>query len=83
MNAAGFTDVDVTGVHEPVYYGPDAESALDAMLTLRTTKDLLAPLDASHAASALDQLRASLAARQSRRGVYFDSCAWLITAHWQ
>ena len=83
MNAAGFTDVDVTGVHEPVYYGPDAESALDAMLTLRTTKDLLAPLDASHAASALDQLRTSLAARQSRRGVYFDSCAWLITAHWQ
>lgn len=81
MNVAGFIDVDITGVHEPVYYGPDAESALDAVLTLRATKDLLAPLDASHAASALDRLRASVAARQNRRGVYFDACAWLITAH--
>jgi ubiquinone/menaquinone biosynthesis C-methylase UbiE len=23
LTASGFTDVDVTGVHEPVYYGPD------------------------------------------------------------
>jgi ubiquinone/menaquinone biosynthesis C-methylase UbiE len=80
LNAAGFTDVNLTGVQEPVYYGPDAETALDAMLALRATKGLLAPLDPSHAAAAMDQLRASLAARQSRRGVHFDSCSWLITA---
>jgi hypothetical protein len=28
LTAAGFADVEFTGVHEPVYYGPDAASAL-------------------------------------------------------
>ncbi len=81
MTAAGFTDVDVIDVREPVYYGSDTESAFDAVLSLRMTKNLLAPLDASCAASTLDQLRTALAARQSGGGVFFDSCAWLITAH--
>ncbi len=81
MTAAGFTDVDLIDVREPVYYGPDTETALDAVRTLHMTKNLLAPLDASHAASALNQLRTALAARQSSGGVFFDSCAWLITAH--
>jgi len=81
MTAAGFTDVDVIDVREPVYYGSDTESAFDAVLSLRVTKNLLAPLDASCAASTLDQLRTALAARQSGGGVFFDSCAWLITAH--
>ena len=81
MTAAGFTDVDVIDVREPVYYGSDTESAFDAVLSLRVTKNLLAPLDASCAASKLDQLRTALAARQSGGGVFFDSCAWLITAH--
>ena len=81
MTAAGFIDVDLIDVREPVYYGPDTESALDAVRTLHMTKNLLAPLDARHAASALNQLRTALAARQSSGGVFFDSCAWLITAH--
>ncbi len=80
LAAAGFTDVDVTGVHEPVYYGPDAASALRAMLSLQMTKDLLAPLDAASTRHALSQLRAALANHHSSGGVFFDSYAWLITA---
>ncbi len=80
LAAAGFTAVDVTGVHEPVYYGPDATSALRVMLSLQMTKDLLAPLDAARAKRALGQLRAALAARESGSGVFFDSRAWLIIA---
>jgi hypothetical protein len=73
--------VNITGVHEPVYYGPDAATALRAMLCLQMTKDLLAPLDATRTGHALGQLRAALAAHQSSGGVLFGSRAWLITAH--
>jgi SAM-dependent methyltransferase len=80
LTAAGFTAVDVTGVQEPVYYGPDAASALRAMLSLQMTKDLLAPLDAASTRHVLGRLRAALATHQSSGGVFFDSRAWLITA---
>ena len=72
--------VKITGVHEPVYYGPDAASALRGMLSLQMTKALLAPLDAASAGHALSQLRAALANHHSSGGVFFDSYAWLITA---
>jgi ubiquinone/menaquinone biosynthesis C-methylase UbiE len=80
LTASGFTDVNVTGVHEPVYYGPDTASALHAVLTLQMTKDLLASLDAARTEHALGQLRAALATHHSSGGVFFDSHAWLITA---
>jgi ubiquinone/menaquinone biosynthesis C-methylase UbiE len=80
LTASGFTDVDVTGVHESVYYGPDAASALRVMLSLQMTKDLLAPLDAARTGQALGRLRAALVTHQSSGGVFFDSRAWLITA---
>jgi ubiquinone/menaquinone biosynthesis C-methylase UbiE len=80
LTACGFTDVDVTGVHEPVCYGSDAATALRVMLSLQMTKDLLAPLDAWRAEQALGQLRAALATHQSSGGVFFDPRAWLITA---
>jgi SAM-dependent methyltransferase len=80
LATTGFTDVNITGVHEPVYYGPDAATALRAMLSLQMTKDLLAPLDATRTGHALGQLRAALATHQSSGGVFFDSRAWLITA---
>ncbi len=80
LTAAGFADVNITGVHEPVYYGPDAASALRVMLSLQMTKDRLAPLDAASTGYALGQLRAALATHQSSGGVFFDSRAWLITA---
>ena len=77
---SGFTAVKITGVHEPVYYGPDAASALRGMLSLQMTKALLAPLDAASTRHALSQLRAALANHHSSGGVFFDSYAWLITA---
>lgn len=80
LAASGFTDVTSTGLHEPVCYGPDTAAALDAVLTLQMTKDLLAPLDAARTEHALSQLGAALAAHESRSGVLFDSHAWLITA---
>lgn len=71
LTAAGFTDVSFTEVHEPVYYGPDSATAFDAVLRLWDLKDLPA---AEHARTMLD-------AHTTDSGVYFDSRAWLVTAH--
>ncbi len=80
LAAAGFTEVGFTDVHEPVYYGPDAAVALDVVRGLRSTKDLLAGMDAAAAENALDRLRATLAAHQTEAGVLFDARTWIITA---
>jgi hypothetical protein len=78
---AGFTDVAFSEVHEPVYYGPDGATALDAMLRLLKYEDLLAGLDATTAEQARTRLRATLDAHDTGGGVYFDSRAWIVTAH--
>ena len=79
LTGAGFSDVQVTDVREPVYYGPNAEAACDAARSLRLTQGL-APAQAEHA---LQRLLAILATRQTADGVWFDSRAWIITTYRQ
>ena len=80
LAAAGFTGISFTDVHEPVYYGPDAAVALDVVGGLRSTRDLLAGMDAGQAEKALGRLRATLAAHQTGEGVLFDARTWIIAA---
>jgi SAM-dependent methyltransferase len=80
LTAAGFTAVEITGVHEPIYYGPDAASASDALSGLGMVDDLIADLDATERARALERLLAVLDAHDTGEGVWFDSRAWLVTA---
>jgi SAM-dependent methyltransferase len=80
MAEAGFTDVEVVGLDEPVWYGRDATSARTAMLALQGTTTRLEPLDAQRREDALDRLHTALAARCTEAGVFFDAHAWLITA---
>ncbi|MGW1208059.1 class I SAM-dependent methyltransferase [Streptomyces sp. NPDC002499] len=80
LAAAGFTDFTFTDVHEPVYYGPDSATALDAVLRLWEVKDLLSGLDPAAADHALTRLRTMVDAHQTDSGVYFDSRAWIVTA---
>lgn len=81
LDAAGFAEVSLTDLHEPIYYGPDVATAFDAVLTLRMAQDPLAELAADDRERALERLRATLAAHESDRGVWFDSRAWIVTAH--
>lgn len=83
LTAAGFDKVTITDVREPIYYGPDADAACNAALRLQMTRELLARLDAKQTERALQRLHASLAARDTGGGVWFDSRAWIITAHHQ
>jgi len=80
LTAAGFTDVDVTDVSEPVWYGASPDAAADAVLALRIASDPLARLDADETERALDRLRSVMADHDTTDGVWFDSRAWLVTA---
>ncbi|WP_327040097.1 class I SAM-dependent methyltransferase [Micromonospora ureilytica] len=81
LTAAGFAEVSFTDVNKPVYYGPDSATAFDGVLGLWESKNLLANLDAAAAEQARTRLRATLDAHHTGGGVYFDSRAWLVTAH--
>ena len=80
LASAGFTAVGFTDVHEPVYYGPDAGAARDALSELRMIEALTAGMDAAARARALDRLMAMLDAHDTGEGVWFDARAWLVTA---
>jgi SAM-dependent methyltransferase len=80
LEAAGFTGVTFTDVHEPVYYGPNITAALDWVRGFTCTNEMLKRLDPAAAERALRRLRDALAAHLSDDGVWFNSRAWIITA---
>ena len=47
LTAAGFTAIEITDVREPVYYGPDAAGARDAVSELGMVDDVISDLDAA------------------------------------
>jgi ubiquinone/menaquinone biosynthesis C-methylase UbiE len=80
LEAAGFTGVTFTDVHEPVYYGPDVTAALDWVRGFTCTNEMLKRLDPAAAERALGRLRDALAVHLSDDGVWFNSRAWVIAA---
>ncbi|MGB3438203.1 MAG: methyltransferase domain-containing protein [Actinophytocola sp.] len=81
LHAAGFTDVTFAEVRQPVYYGPDTETALAWVCGFTSTKQALARLAPPSADQALGRLRETLADHLRTDGVWFESSAWLVTAH--
>jgi SAM-dependent methyltransferase len=81
LRTAGFADIGLTDVEEPIYYGPDTTVALDWVRGFAGTNEFLKHLDPAAAARALARLRDALAARMTGEGVWFDSRAWIVTAH--
>ncbi|MEV4004798.1 class I SAM-dependent methyltransferase [Actinomadura sp. NPDC049753] len=80
LGAAGFADIAFTDVHEPVYYGPDVDAALDWIRGFASTREALQRLDPAASARAVARLRETLSAHLDDDGVRFDSRAWIITA---
>jgi SAM-dependent methyltransferase len=81
LTASGFTGLDFTDVHEPVYYGPDTGTAFELVMGFAGTQEVFATVPEADAAQAVERLRATLAVHDTGHGVYFDSRAWIITAH--
>ena len=80
LKAAGFAGVAFTDVREPVYYGPDVAAALNWVRGFACTSEALKGLEPAAAARAVASLRDALAAHLSD-GVWFDSRAWIVSAH--
>jgi SAM-dependent methyltransferase len=81
LETAGFADVAFTDVREPVFYGPDLDVALDWVQGFACTSQVLEQLDLADADRAVERLRQTLGAHLRADGVWFDSRAWIVTAH--
>lgn len=81
LGAAGFGGVALEDVREPVWFGPDTETAFGFVSGLRATRELLDGLGPADAEAASAALRAALDAHRTGDGVLFDSRAWIVTAH--
>lgn len=75
---AGFGDIRLDRVDEPVRLGADANDAFSFVSTI--TKGLTHDLDEAGRAGALDALRATMAAHETPDGVLLRGSAWLVRA---
>jgi SAM-dependent methyltransferase len=78
LTSAGFTEVRVRAVEEPMYFGRDVDDA--HRFVAGQFGGITNGLDAGARARALDDLRASMTEHLTDRGVCYDSAAWLIQA---
>ena len=76
---AGFGNVALTAVVEPVLLGSDPEDAFAFVRGLGITNGLLDGLDDTMRGHALETLREALAAHATAEGVLLDGAGWLIT----
>jgi len=81
LAVAGFAGTTFQDVHEPVYYGASVDAALEWIGGFLCTQDMLRRLDTASTERALGRLRETLAKHQRAEGVWFDSRAWIVTAH--
>lgn len=78
LRTAGFTDVELELVREPMSFGPDVATAEPMVLGL--VAGMLADLDDATRAAAQDALRTSLLAHLGPYGVAYRSAMWIIAA---
>jgi SAM-dependent methyltransferase len=78
LRGAGWADVEIVGVHEPVLFGPDPLAARDVLAGLLSW--LLDGRDPTERDRARDALLTTMRAHDGADGVAFGSAAWLVTA---
>jgi SAM-dependent methyltransferase len=80
LGAAGFDDVELRPIDEPMELGTDAEDALDFAATMGLVEGLTEGLDADARASVMTNLANLFRERETADGVLIGAAAWLITA---
>jgi SAM-dependent methyltransferase len=80
LTAAGFTDVRMDGVEEPMFFGATADDAYRFVRGLGVIEFLLRDLDNARRAQAVAALRATIEAHETAEGVLYPSAAWIIRA---
>lgn len=81
LGAAGYTDIELTGVHELVPVGATADDATEFQVSEPSTADLLAEAGPEAAAKATESLRQAYQAKETPEGVLLGAAAWVVTAH--
>lgn len=77
---AGFQNVELEAVSEPVTAGSDADDAFTFVQSLGVARGMLRGMDSATRERAMGALRATIDAHATDRGVRFGSGAWLIAA---
>jgi SAM-dependent methyltransferase len=80
LTEAGFRDIELEPIDEPIEMGTDPDDAFTWVCTLGMVEGLLQDVDDAGRAHAMDNLRALLEARATPEGVLLNTSAWLITA---
>ena len=80
LHAAGFADVAITPLTEPVWLGADREDAWSFASAMGMVRGLTAGLEPEARSKAFDNLRKVMAAHETDAGVLFGSAAWLVIA---
>lgn len=80
LEAAGFEEIGLQPVEEPMNFGSDGDDAFAFFVTVGIVEGLTQDLDEETRAVALDQLHRALIAHQDEQGVLLGSSAWLVTA---
>jgi SAM-dependent methyltransferase len=78
LGTAGFADISLDGLHEPMSFGPDQDDAFDFVSAL--TGWMRDGLDQTDQDAALAALRATIADHTDEHGVSFQSATWIIRA---
>ena len=78
LATAGFTDVELAGLRQPMWFGSDADNAHAFVLGLLGW--MLQGLDDAGRGRALGDLRASVTAHDTGHGVCYESAAWIVQA---
>jgi SAM-dependent methyltransferase len=80
LSAAGFVDIDLTPLDEPMIPGSDADDAYSFISQIGIVKGLSHDLDDAQRVQALANLRQMLAEHETPDGVLVDTAAWIISA---
>jgi SAM-dependent methyltransferase len=80
LTGAGFVDVALDAMSEPMYFGATADDADRFVRSLGFTRWMLQDLDDRARAGALEALRRSIDAHETPEGVVYSSATWVITA---
>jgi SAM-dependent methyltransferase len=78
LTRAGFTDIELEGTNEKMWFGTDADDAYGFVLGLLGW--MLVDLDDDGRMRALAALRSLMTAHETPDGVIFDSAIWVIQA---
>jgi SAM-dependent methyltransferase len=80
LTAAGFGDIELTDLREPMYLGADTGDAFEFLTDLSLARALLDGLDDHARHTALEALRNRLTAHTTSEGVLLGASGWLVTA---